>query len=118
MTNSTVFPSPPANDENVSSVSKGDLYIMFVCQWSDLQCNLNLIIYLFHFKGPSIDNFQIIGEAIPGERLLGCGYPVRGTSLCIFQVFFFGQIMQMKYPCHKQYNIDTLLLSNTYWIIM
>ncbi|XP_062099306.1 uncharacterized protein LOC133805198 isoform X2 [Humulus lupulus] len=57
MTNGAVFPSPPANDENVSSVS----------------------------KGPGIDNFQIIGEAIPGEKLLGCGYPVRGTSLCMFQ---------------------------------
>ncbi|XP_059456244.1 uncharacterized protein LOC132186338 isoform X3 [Corylus avellana] len=36
-------------------------------------------------EGPGIENFQIIGEAIPGGRLLGCGYPVRGTSLCIFQ---------------------------------
>ncbi|KAE7999224.1 hypothetical protein FH972_003679 [Carpinus fangiana] len=36
-------------------------------------------------EGPGIENFQIIGEAIPGGRLLGCGYTVRGTSLCIFQ---------------------------------
>ncbi|GLT61302.1 hypothetical protein SLA2020_340210 [Shorea laevis] len=36
-------------------------------------------------EGPGIENFQIIGDAIPGGRLLGCGYPVRGTSLCIFQ---------------------------------
>ncbi|KAI9092955.1 hypothetical protein K1719_027478 [Acacia pycnantha] len=35
--------------------------------------------------GPGIENFQIIGEAVPGERLLGCGYQVRGTSLCMFQ---------------------------------
>ncbi|CAN0829894.1 hypothetical protein LINGRAHAP2_LOCUS1247 [Linum grandiflorum] len=35
--------------------------------------------------GPGIDGFQIVGDAAPGERLLGCGYPVRGTSLCMFQ---------------------------------
>lgn len=35
--------------------------------------------------GPGIENFQIIGDAIPGGKLLGCGYPVRGTSLCVFQ---------------------------------
>lgn len=40
-------------------------------------------------EGPGIDGFQIIGEAIPGEKLLGCGYPVRGTTLCMFQVKFF-----------------------------
>ncbi|XP_022948179.1 uncharacterized protein LOC111451815 isoform X2 [Cucurbita moschata] len=36
-------------------------------------------------EGPSIENFQIIGEATPGSTLLACGYPTRGTSLCIFQ---------------------------------
>lgn len=36
-------------------------------------------------EGPGIDNFQIIGDAMPGGKLLGCGYPVRGTSLCMFQ---------------------------------
>lgn len=36
--------------------------------------------------GPGIEGFQIIGEATPGEKLLGCGYPVRGTTLCMFQV--------------------------------
>ncbi|KAG5538845.1 hypothetical protein RHGRI_019404 [Rhododendron griersonianum] len=36
-------------------------------------------------KGPGIEEFQIIGEAKPGYRLLGCGFPVRGTSLCMFQ---------------------------------
>lgn len=35
--------------------------------------------------GPGIDGFQIIGEAIPGEKVLGCGFPVRGTTLCMFQ---------------------------------
>lgn len=36
-------------------------------------------------EGPGIEDFQIIGDAKPGEKLLGCGYPVRGTSLCMFQ---------------------------------
>ncbi|WCJ27711.1 hypothetical protein M5689_009437 [Euphorbia peplus] len=36
-------------------------------------------------EGPGIENFQIIGDAMPGEKLLGCGFPVRGTSLCMFQ---------------------------------
>lgn len=36
-------------------------------------------------EGPGIEGFQIIGDATPGEKLLGCGYPVRGTSLCMFQ---------------------------------
>ncbi|KAH6772892.1 hypothetical protein C2S51_011296 [Perilla frutescens var. frutescens] len=35
--------------------------------------------------GPGIDGFQIIGDAKPGCKLLGCGFPVRGTSLCMFQ---------------------------------
>ncbi|XP_050222015.1 uncharacterized protein LOC126672123 isoform X2 [Mercurialis annua] len=36
-------------------------------------------------EGPGIEGFQIIGDASPGEKLLGCGYTVRGTSLCMFQ---------------------------------
>ncbi|KAI8545596.1 hypothetical protein RHMOL_Rhmol07G0051800 [Rhododendron molle] len=36
-------------------------------------------------EGPGIEDFQIVGEAKPGYRLLGCGFPVRGTSLCMFQ---------------------------------
>lgn len=40
----------------------------------------------FNSEGPSIENFQIVGEATPGSKLLACGYPTRGTSLCIFQV--------------------------------
>ncbi|KAL7120782.1 hypothetical protein ACP275_02G144000 [Erythranthe tilingii] len=35
--------------------------------------------------GPGIEGFQIIGDAKPGCKLLGCGFPVRGTSLCMFQ---------------------------------
>ncbi|MFS7988571.1 hypothetical protein Hanom_Chr11g01036411 [Helianthus anomalus] len=35
--------------------------------------------------GPGIENFQIIGDAKPGGKLLGCGFPVRGTSLCMFK---------------------------------
>ncbi|KAK8965383.1 hypothetical protein KSP40_PGU016863 [Platanthera guangdongensis] len=34
---------------------------------------------------PSIEGFQIIGEAKPGCTLRACGYPTNGTSLCIFQ---------------------------------
>lgn len=36
-------------------------------------------------EGPGIEEFQIFGDATPGEKLLGCGYPVRGTTLCMFQ---------------------------------
>lgn len=36
-------------------------------------------------EGPGIDNFQINGVAKPGCKVLGCGFPVRGTSLCMFQ---------------------------------
>lgn len=52
---------------------------------------LDLLIsnmFLLHLEGPTIENFQIIGDAVPGGKLLGCGYPVRGTSLCMFQVKF------------------------------
>lgn len=41
--------------------------------------------YELEEDGPGIEGFQIIGDAIPGSKLLGCGYPVRGTSLCMFQ---------------------------------
>lgn len=34
---------------------------------------------------PGIEGFQIIGEAKPGCTLRACGFPVNGTSLCIFQ---------------------------------
>ncbi|XWS42809.1 hypothetical protein CRYUN_Cryun16bG0046300 [Craigia yunnanensis] len=36
-------------------------------------------------EGPGIEGFQIIGDATPGEKLLGCGFPVQGTTLCMFQ---------------------------------
>ncbi|KAI3448989.1 hypothetical protein Pfo_005654 [Paulownia fortunei] len=36
-------------------------------------------------EDPGIEGFQIIGDAKPGCKLLGCGYTVRGTSLCMFQ---------------------------------
>ncbi|KAM7274137.1 hypothetical protein ACFE04_028801 [Oxalis oulophora] len=36
-------------------------------------------------EDPGIENFQITGDSTPGEKLLGCGYPVRGTTLCMFQ---------------------------------
>lgn len=41
--------------------------------------------FLTEDEGPGIEGFQIIGDAKPGFKLLGCGYPVRGTSLCMFQ---------------------------------
>ncbi|KAJ0792831.1 hypothetical protein HanOQP8_Chr01g0022361 [Helianthus annuus] len=45
-----------------------------------------LICYIFQISdGPGIEGFQIIGDAKPGGKLLGCGFPVRGTSLCMFQ---------------------------------
>ncbi|WVZ17890.1 hypothetical protein V8G54_010872, partial [Vigna mungo] len=56
--NSNMYQPQPELDETASSVSE---------------------------DGPGIENFQISGDAIPGEKLLGCGYPVRGTSLCMFQ---------------------------------
>ncbi|XP_057980334.1 uncharacterized protein LOC131166090 isoform X2 [Malania oleifera] len=56
--NDVLFYSPPRHDEVASFASEG---------------------------GPGIEGFQIIGEAKPGGKLLGCGYPVRGTSLCMFQ---------------------------------
>ncbi|XP_015895448.3 uncharacterized protein LOC107429267 isoform X4 [Ziziphus jujuba] len=52
------MPPPIPNDEIASSISE---------------------------EGPGIENFQIVGDAIPGGKLLGCGFPVRGTSLCMFQ---------------------------------
>lgn len=36
-------------------------------------------------EGPAIESFRIVGDAFPGGKLLGCGYPVRGTTLCMFQ---------------------------------
>ncbi|KAH9706685.1 hypothetical protein KPL70_012304 [Citrus sinensis] len=36
-------------------------------------------------EGPGIEQFQIVGEATPGKKLLGCGYPLGGAHLCMFQ---------------------------------
>ncbi|CAK9160916.1 unnamed protein product, partial [Ilex paraguariensis] len=41
--------------------------------------------FVLEEEGPGIEGFQIIGDAKPGGTLSGCGYPVRGTSLCMFQ---------------------------------
>ncbi|XP_052619657.1 uncharacterized protein LOC111921383 isoform X2 [Lactuca sativa] len=35
--------------------------------------------------GPGIKEFQIIGDAKPGGKLLVCGFTLRGTSRCMFQ---------------------------------
>ncbi|KAM0070141.1 putative protein kinase RLK-Pelle-RLCK-VIIa-2 family [Helianthus debilis subsp. tardiflorus] len=35
--------------------------------------------------GPGVEGLQIMGNAKPGGKLLAVGYPVRGTSLCMFQ---------------------------------
>ncbi|KAJ9558567.1 hypothetical protein OSB04_013181 [Centaurea solstitialis] len=43
------------------------------------------ILYVPIEDGPGIESFQIIGVANPGRKLLGCGFSVRGTSLCMFQ---------------------------------
>lgn len=40
---------------------------------------------LYPEEYPGIDDFQIIGEAIPGGKIQGCGFPVHGTTVCIFQ---------------------------------
>ncbi|KAM7508920.1 hypothetical protein LguiA_019373 [Lonicera macranthoides] len=46
---------------------------------------MNRAPFVLEEDGPGIEGFQIIGDAKPGGRLLGCGFPVRGTSLCMFQ---------------------------------
>ncbi|GKF43441.1 hypothetical protein Tco_0129993, partial [Tanacetum coccineum] len=34
---------------------------------------------------PSIEGFNIVGDAIPGGELCACGFAVNGASLCMFQ---------------------------------
>jgi hypothetical protein len=34
---------------------------------------------------PGIEGLIIVGDAVLGGRLTACGYPVNGTTLCIFQ---------------------------------
>ncbi|KAH9706684.1 hypothetical protein KPL70_012304 [Citrus sinensis] len=40
---------------------------------------------VMNHEGPGIEQFQIVGEATPGKKLLGCGYPLGGAHLCMFQ---------------------------------
>ncbi|CAA0827151.1 Unknown protein [Striga hermonthica] len=54
-------------------------------QFSHLPMHENAGSFGAEGDGPGIEGFQIIGDARPGCKLLGCGYPVRGTSLCMFQ---------------------------------
>eukprot|EP00268_Persea_americana_P057861 TRINITY_DN695_c3_g2_i1.p1 TRINITY_DN695_c3_g2~~TRINITY_DN695_c3_g2_i1.p1 ORF type:complete len:547 (-),score=136.11 TRINITY_DN695_c3_g2_i1:112-1752(-) len=51
---------PPLHEERASSFSEGVIL-------------------------PGIEGFQIVGDAKPGNTLQACGYPVHGTSLCMFQ---------------------------------
>lgn len=37
-------------------------------------------------EGPGIERFKIYGDAKLGGKIIGCGYSIRGTSLCMFQV--------------------------------
>ncbi|XP_011621523.1 uncharacterized protein LOC18429230 isoform X1 [Amborella trichopoda] len=34
---------------------------------------------------PSISGLQIVGDPVPGCELLACGYPINGTSACMFE---------------------------------
>lgn len=54
--------------------------------WLLLECNNKTCC---NAEGPGIEQFQIDGEATPGKKLLGCGYPLGGAHLCMFQVIFF-----------------------------
>ena len=57
------------------------------------QLMITVILYYLWLAGefdlPSIEGFQIYGEAQPGCKLQACGYPTNGTTLCTFQVFDF-----------------------------
>lgn len=77
----------------ISIVVVNFLYFKDLIVKSDVNC--------FNLEGPGIENFQIIGDAIPGGRLLGCGFPVRGTSLCMFQVKLM-KIIQIKMPINSE----------------
>ena len=85
--NGTPFHSQMPRDEIDSSVSEGDSYLLYISVASSPLIGSNFSIH-FNLEGPGIENFQIIGDAVPGDKLLGCGYQVRGTSLCMFQVKF------------------------------
>lgn len=74
----------PNNDSSIASSASQGAYTLIGTT------SKGVLIYShvrwFNSGGPGIEGFQIVGEAAPGNQLLGCGYPVRGTSLCMFQV--------------------------------
>lgn len=82
--------------------------------WPLIKSNKNY----FNLEGPGIENFQIIGDAIPGGRLLGCGYPVRGTSLCIFQVKFLKNHFHHKFYILFSFHILRVIYMSTIIIII
>lgn len=83
----------PLLSKVISIVVINFLYFKDLIMKPDVNC--------FNLEGPGIENFQIIGDAIPGGRLLGCGFPVRGTSLCMFQVKLM-KIIQIKMPINSE----------------
>ncbi|XP_077237521.1 uncharacterized protein LOC143879183 [Tasmannia lanceolata] len=60
-TNDMHFQMPSMHEEYASSASEGEGLL------------------------PGIEGFQIVGEAKPGNTLQACGFPIHGTSLCMFQ---------------------------------
>lgn len=57
-------------------------------------------------EGPGIEGFSIYGDAKLGGKLIGCGYGIRGTSLCLFQVKKYYSIhIYTKFISHKQLSI-------------
>ncbi|CAO2835173.1 unnamed protein product [Amaranthus hypochondriacus] len=84
-----IFPSPYRPQKEYPSLSSDrhtndDHSTSLNNVWPEEQNNDTGNIVLYD-EGPGIEGFQITGEAKPGGKLLGCGYPVRGTSLCMFQ---------------------------------
>ncbi|XP_057531521.1 uncharacterized protein LOC130809749 isoform X2 [Amaranthus tricolor] len=85
---SVIFPSPYQPQKEYPSLSSqhtnDDHSPSINNVWPEEQNNDtgNMVLY---DEGPGIQGFQITGEAKLGGKLLGCGYPVRGTSLCMFQ---------------------------------
>ncbi|XP_039122421.1 uncharacterized protein LOC120258981 isoform X1 [Dioscorea cayenensis subsp. rotundata] len=57
------FQNPAMHERQTSSLSEGEISL------------------------PGIEGFQIFGEAKLGSTLKACGYPINGTSLCVFQWF-------------------------------
>ncbi|CAI9269170.1 unnamed protein product [Lactuca saligna] len=46
---------------------------------------------------PGIKEFQIIGDAKPGGKLLVCGFPLHGTSQCMFQWVHYHRDVTLEY---------------------